>query len=200
MSAIAVAIGTVGAAVVGGISSRNASKRAAETAADTTADQLAYMQAAENRARDDINRLFPQATERRAQGMQQQMDFLSSALPTTMNFMQQGNVGAQNVLAGSMPQIQNAILGGGPIDYGFMQPQQIDYQQPVQDLLAGLPQVWQEPVPEPAAGDAIPQQPNVPRGFDPFNMNDPRNEGGAGIRTGGRFNIPWLVRGFYNVP
>lgn len=139
MSGVATAI--AGAAVVGAIASDKASSKASKTAQQTTDKQLAFQQDQADKARADINQLFPQATQRRNQGYQQSMDFLSSALPATLGFMQQGNVGAQNVIAGSMPQIQNAILGGN-IDYSFMQPQQIDYQQQLASVLAGLPTIY----------------------------------------------------------
>lgn len=139
MSKIAAAV--IGSAVIGGISSNIAANKAAGAAKDSTAAQLAHQERMYDKARDDINRLFPQATERRNQGFQQQMDFLSSAMPATMDIMQQGNMNAQGVLAGSMPQMQNAILGG-QIDYGFMQPQQINYEDQVQNVLAGLPTLY----------------------------------------------------------
>ena len=137
-------VASVGSSVLGAFTSDKASKRAAETAQQTSDAQLAYMRESEDRARADINRLFPQATERRNQGYQQQMDFLGSALPVTLDAMQQGNVNAQQVLAGSMPQYQNAILGNA-VDYGFAQPQQIDMSSQIESLLAGLPQLYSPP-------------------------------------------------------
>lgn len=142
MSGIATAV--VGSAVIGGIVSRNASKRAARSAEKSTDAQMNFMQKQADIGRADANKYMEQATEARNKGTQQSMDFLSSGLPTTMDFMQQGNVGAQNILAGGMPQIQNAIMGG-QVNYDFMQPQQIDYQQQVQDVLAGRPDVYEEP-------------------------------------------------------
>ena len=137
-------VASVGSSLLGAYTSDKASKRAAQTAQETSEAQLAYMRESENRARDDINRLYPQATERRNQGYQQQMDFLGSALPVTMDAMQQGNYNAQQVLAGSMPQYQNAILGNA-IDYGFAQPQRIDMSSQIEGLLSGLPQLYSPP-------------------------------------------------------
>ena len=54
---------------------------------------------------------------------------------------QQGNLGAQNVLAQSAPQQANAILGG-PIDYSFMQPAGINHD--ISGVLAGLPNIQQQ--------------------------------------------------------
>ena len=144
MSGIIAAAASVGTAAIGAYQSNKASNKAAQTAQETSEAQLAYMRESENRARDDINRLYPQATERRNQGYQQQMDFLGSALPVTMDAMQQGNFNAQQVLAGSMPQYQNAILGGA-VDYGFAQPQRIDMSSQIEGLLSGLPQLYSPP-------------------------------------------------------
>lgn len=143
MSALKVAIGSIGSSVIGGIFSDRASSKAADTAQKTSDAQLAYTQEQSDQARGDINRLIPQATDRRNQGYQQQMNFLGQALPVTTNLAQQGNVGAQNVVAGSIPQIQNALMGG-QVNYDFMQPQQIDYQSQISQLLAGLPQVYSQ--------------------------------------------------------
>lgn len=136
MSGVAAAIG--GAAIIGAVSSRSSSKRAAETAEKTSDAQLAYMKQAEDRARADINRLFPQAQQQRNLGYQRSMDMLSQAMPMTIDAMQQGNMNAQSVLAGGAQQMQNAILGG-PVNYDFMQPQavNVDYQ----SLLDNVPKV-----------------------------------------------------------
>ena len=63
MSGVITAV--AGSAIIGGVMQDKASKRAANTARDTSDAQLAYMREAEDRAREDINRLFPQATDRR---------------------------------------------------------------------------------------------------------------------------------------
>ena len=148
MSGIAAAVtgsklagAVVGSAIIGGISSRNASKKAANAARETSDAQLAYLKEAEDRARNDINTLFPQATDARNRGYQQTMDFLSQATPVTIDAMQQGNMNAQNVISGSMPQIQNALMGGN-MNYGFMAPQAVNYEQSLQDLLGGVPSIY----------------------------------------------------------
>lgn len=142
MSGVAAAI--AGSAVVGAVVSDRASKRAAGAAKDSSEAQLAFMREQADRAREDVARLSPQAREARDLGYQQSMDFLGSALPVSLGFMQQGNVGAQEINAAALPQMNNAILGG-PIDYSFAQPRTIDFQPALQDLLAGVPQVYQPP-------------------------------------------------------
>ena len=179
MSGIATAI--AGSAIIGGIASDRASSRAADTAAETSDAQLAYMRDAENRAREDIDRLFPLADESRRRGAQQQMDILSQTMPATIDFMQQGNVGAQGVLAGGMPQIQNAIMGG-PVNYDFLQPQQMDYQSTLQDLLSGVPSVWTQPT---AEDPALPTTPGVQPPTTGFPRGYPGIPGGAFQNLGG---------------
>ena len=142
MSGIATAI--AGSAIIGSIASNKASKRAAGAAENSTREQIEFMKEQADQARSEINKYIPMATQSRNQGFQRQADFLSSALPTTMGMMQQGNMGAQDVLAGSMPQIQNALMGGN-VDYGFLQPRKINYQQAVQDILSGFPSIYEEP-------------------------------------------------------
>jgi len=172
MSAIKVAVATVGSSILGGISSRNASKRAAEAAKDSSAAQLALTREMAEKSRGAINNFIPQATNARNQGLQNQANFLSSALPATTDFMQQGNMNAQNTISGSMPQIQNAIMGG-PVDYGFMAPQQIDYQQQMQDVLAGMPSIYQEPKQTVDVNAVMGPVNNMPT--NPFNNPTPVN-------------------------
>lgn len=150
MSGIATAV--VGSAVIGGVVSNNASKRAANAAQQSSDDSIAFMQAAEDRARADINKLFPQATARRSQGYQQSLDLYSQALPNVMGAIQEGNMNAQQTISQSMPQIQNAILGGN-IDYGFAQPKQQSID--LSSLLGGLPQLYQEPIAENPNGAVV---------------------------------------------
>ena len=120
------------------------SKKAGDIAEKTGDQQLAYLADQEEKARNDINTLIPQATQSRLQGNQRAMDLLGQASPITMGAMQQGNMGAQDVLAGSMPQIQNALMGGN-VDYSFMQPRQINAD--LQGLLSGVPRVYEPPAP-----------------------------------------------------
>lgn len=141
MSGIAAAV--AGSALIGGASSIISSNRASRTAGETRDAQIAYAERAEGRARRDANRLIPEATDARNQGLQNQIDFLSQAAPLSLNAFQQGNVGAQEILAGSAPQIQNAIMGL-PINYDFLAPRTIDYD--LEGLLAGAPVISQPPV------------------------------------------------------
>jgi len=150
MSKIAAA--AIGGSVVSGLFGDRASKRAAETAQQGQEAQLAYLERQGQLAREETAPLYNQAMDTRRQGSQRQIDMLSAAAPMVLDARQQGNMNAQNVLAGSMPQMQNALLGTGPIDYSFMQPRQVNVD--LQGLLAGIPQVYnqqqQQAAPNPA--------------------------------------------------
>jgi hypothetical protein len=123
MSGIATAI--AGAAIVGGISSRNSTKsavRAQEQAGDRASGQLAASTA---QARGDLFNLFPAAQENAQRGYQGALDVFKQALPQQANTFQSGNVAAQNQLLSGMPQFQNAILGA-PVDYSQFQATQLE--------------------------------------------------------------------------
>jgi hypothetical protein len=119
----AVAIG--GAALVGGISSRNSTKssiNASEKAGDKASDQLAASTA---QARGDLFKLFPAAQQNAQRGYQGALDVFSQSLPQQAGQFQAGNVAAQNQLLAGMPQFQNAILGA-PVDYSQFQATQLE--------------------------------------------------------------------------
>jgi len=121
----AAAIG--GAALLGAVSSRNTTKsaiNATEKAADKSSAQI---EAANQRAREDLFKLFPAAQQNMQQGYQGALDVFNQTLPQQANVFQAGNVAAQNQLLAGMPQYQNAILGA-PVDYSKFQATQL--QQP----------------------------------------------------------------------
>lgn len=80
-------------------------------------------------AREDINRLFPQAQQRGQQGYQSALDIFKQVAPQQTSAFQGGNVAAQNMLLAGLPMAQSAILGG-QIDYSALQP----YQAPTPDF------------------------------------------------------------------
>jgi hypothetical protein len=123
MSFVAAAV--AGSAVVGAISSRNATKasvRASEQAGDKAAQQLAASTA---QARGDLFKLFPAAQQNTQRGYQGALDVFKQALPQQAQQFQAGNVAAQNQLLAGMPQYQNAILGA-PVDYSQFQATQLE--------------------------------------------------------------------------
>ena len=84
-----------------------------------------YIERATKEARSDIFKLFPEAQQSRQAGISAGLDFLKQSTPQQIGAFQQGNVGAQELIAAGLPQIQNAILGN-PVDMRQIQPRQID--------------------------------------------------------------------------
>ena len=138
-------------------------------------------------ARADINTLFPQAAEARLGGFQGAQDIFASAVPQQFNAFQQGNQQAQATTGMAPQQIQNALLGL-PVDFGFLQPQQV--QQPDFSFLNQplQPQAQQQPVQQP--------QFQLPQGFNPFNIGIGNEGGGVNLSQGsgsaGNFDINQL--------
>ncbi len=113
--------GIAAAAVVGAVSENVAGNRAsgdlnraqnAARSATTAAAQL---------ARNDVNRLFPEARQSADLGFQGALDVFGQSVPSQANVFQQGNVGAQQQILAGLPQMQNAILGGN-VDLSGLQP------------------------------------------------------------------------------
>ena len=114
-----------GSAVLGAISSRNATKSAARAQSDAADKSAAQIAASTAKARGDLFKLFPAAQQNTQQGYQGALDVFSQALPQQANTFQAGNVAAQNQLLTGMPQFQNAILGA-PVDYSKFQATQLE--------------------------------------------------------------------------
>ncbi len=128
--AITTAAALIGSAIVGAgsaMADRNANKKALSSAEKQKAASQAYIEKQVAQARSDIFKLFPAAQESRQKGLQAGLDLYKQAYPAMMNTFQQGNVGAQQMLAQGLPQIQNAILGN-PVNMQGIQPVQL--QQP----------------------------------------------------------------------
>mgnify|MGYP000929291669 CR=1 FL=1 len=107
-------------------------------------------------AKAQINQLYPQAQQSLNQGYQGALDVFGQALPAQMQAFQQGNQQGQQTLFNSLPQIQNALLGGS-LDFSQFAPQQ--QQMPDTSFFQQqLPQFGQAPQQQP-------QQQNNQQGF-----------------------------------
>lgn len=116
--------GGIGAGLLGGgVSSSSAKSLAAQQAANAATQQFILQQATQGRG--DISSLFPQAQDVSRQGFQSALDLIGLGVPQQLGAFQQGNVGAQQAISSTLPQIQNAILGL-PVDFGQFQPQQLN--------------------------------------------------------------------------
>lgn len=120
---VAVAAATVVGSTVNYKSNKDAQKEQQKASDKATAQ----IEGSTGAARDDINRLFPQAQQSQQQGFQGALDVFGQSLPAQTDVFQQGNVGAQQAILSGLPQIQNALMGNN-VDFSQMQPFQI--QQP----------------------------------------------------------------------
>jgi len=114
-------------AVAGAVASKKSGDKAikaSSSAADKAALQTLH---SVNRARGDVERLFPQAQQSAQQGFQGALDVFGQSLPAQTDVFQQGNVGAQQAILSGLPQIQNALFGN-QVDLSQLQPFQV--QQP----------------------------------------------------------------------
>jgi len=62
-------------------------------------------------SRGDALSIFPSAQQAASQGIQGALDIFSQTIPQQASLIQQGNLGAQNILAGGLGGINAAILG-----------------------------------------------------------------------------------------
>jgi len=87
---------------------------------DASAQDLTFAQNAADRdlfqrlatqSRGDVIPLFGAAQQASAQGIQGALDIFGQTIPQQASLIQQGNLGAQNILAGGLGGINAAILG-----------------------------------------------------------------------------------------
>jgi hypothetical protein len=177
MSFVAAAV--AGTAVLGAVSSRNATKKsisASERAGERSNQQL---QASTQQARGDLFKLFPASQQNMQQGYQGALDVFSQALPQQAQTFQDGNVAAQNQLLAGLPQFQNAILGN-PVDNSQFQATRL--QQPNFDFANQQLQSFDPFAPQPTQPtqqfDNFRENPRFPPN-SPRNMvnNQPTNRG-----------------------
>ena len=109
----------IGASIGGGLAQGAAGEEA--TAAQLAAQEQARQDylAGVNRAQENLMNLFPQASQMLGGGYRDAFNLMQQATPAQMQMAQQGNVNAQQTLLNSLPQMQNAILGGA-IDYSAL--------------------------------------------------------------------------------
>lgn len=114
-------------AVGGAIASKKSGDKAIKASSNAADKATLQTQESKNRAREDLERLFPQAQQSANQGFQSALDVFGQSLPAQTDVFQQGNLGAQQAIISSLPQMQNALFGN-PVDLSQMQPFQV--QQP----------------------------------------------------------------------
>lgn len=127
-------------------------------------------------AKSEVRPLFDSAMDIRRQRAGQAAEMTRAGLDPSLDVLSQGNMSAQQMLAGAAPQMQNAILGNA-VDYSGLQPQGIDFN--AQDFLSGLPSMSlpQQNVNQDALaaiGGSMSQPPS-PMGPMPFGGMSPNN-------------------------
>jgi len=158
----------VGAAVIGGVASNVASNKASKAQSKASSAAIGATQQAAGEAREDINRIFPEAQATANQGFQGALDVFGQSVPAQLDVFQQGNIGAQQALISGLPQIQNAILGGN-VDLSGLQPFQ------AQNVPTGL---FQQQTPMNVQADIQAQQDAVNTGPAFHPSNEFRNQFG----------------------
>lgn len=122
-TAAVLAVSSIG----GALASNSASKKAVKASASAADKASLQTLQSKNRARQDLELLFPQAQQSANQGFQSALDVFGQSVPAQSNAFQQGNIGAQQAILSGLPQIQNALFGN-QVDFSQMQPFQV--QQP----------------------------------------------------------------------
>ena len=101
----------VGGAALGGVIQGGAAKSAARTGAAAQRRASDAIQAAADRAREDVTTLFPQAQQSLLTGAQGAFDIFRTQLPEQQRLLREGNVAAQQSAAQGFDQARAALLG-----------------------------------------------------------------------------------------
>ena len=118
------AAATVAAGAIGAYSSDKASDAASDAANRSATD----IRVAGNRARNDVEDIFPSASRELFRGSSGAFDIFNQALGQQQQALGQGNLQAQGTVSSSLPQIQAALMGL-PTDFSGLQPQSVQPQQ-----------------------------------------------------------------------
>lgn len=142
-----------------------ASERTQATQTGIDNETRSYIDKMTNMGRADINKYFGQGQDFRQQGLGNAFNLISGALPQQLNMFNQGNYGAQNQIANTLPQVQNALMGL-PVDPNAFQAKQM---RPDISFLQNFENIANQNTPTdsgvsavvpPAASDQLP--PNTP--------------------------------------
>lgn len=118
---IAGAVATGGAAIM---DNKN-QKKAIASQEQQKADSQAFIERQMEKTRGELFKLFPSAQDSQQKGLAAGLNLYSQSVPMQLNAFKAGNMGAQQTIAGALPQIQNAILGRRT-DLSGLQPRAVD--------------------------------------------------------------------------
>lgn len=120
-----------GATLASGALGYKAAGDASDAGAEGAAQAQAFTQAGADRARMDVNNLFPSAQQDFLAGQSGAFDIIGQGMGAQQQMVNQGNMNAQNTTQQGFNQVQNALMGL-PVQ-NYQQPQQVQqqgYQQP----------------------------------------------------------------------
>ena len=129
----------VGVAVLGTAISAKSSKDAAKTAKEGQQQASASVDAAANRARQDIVKILPQAQQSLLVGAQGALDLIAGSIPEQQRQIRAGNIAAQQTRIQGFKGARAAFLGEPVRDQ--IQARDVPFeQQPIETNIAGAPQ------------------------------------------------------------
>lgn len=89
------------------------------------AQSQAFIESQMKQTRGELFKLYPSIQDSQQKGLAAGLDMYKQMVPMQLNSFRQGNMGAQKMVAGALPQIQNAILGRR-VDLSGIQPVALD--------------------------------------------------------------------------
>ena len=159
------------------------SKKAAQMQVQSTEKAMQEYRQSTAQAKTDIAGYADSATKARLDRLQQAQDTIKTLFAPMNQAFTQGNMNAQQMLAGTAQQQQAALLGQA-VDYSGLKPQGLNMD--IMGLLAGLqnikPAADQNTVP---AANLIPPTTNTP---PQMQMNPAAMLGGSNIGAGFRYD------------
>ncbi len=129
----AAVVGALGAGKMSADASKDAAKsgqKGQERAAQVTAE-------AADRARRDVNRLFPSAQQDLLAGYSGAFDLVGQGIPEQQRLVSQGNLNAQQTTGQGFDQVRAALMGL-PVDTANFAPRGVQMSQPIQNPMAGM--------------------------------------------------------------
>lgn len=163
----------------GGTSKASRESQAAQRSANLATERFIREQTA--RAREDVMGLFPAGEQIRGAGFQSALDVIGAGVSPQVEAFRQGNIGAQEITAAGLPQIQAALLGTPMQAIGA--PRSIS---PDLSFLSGLTVPAEVREPAPVVDSNFNMRFPVPASRSAFDMIGSRGISRAGLNTPNR--------------
>lgn len=161
--------------IFGGGTASSSEKSVENVRADNLARQRA-IEKATGTAIGDVKKIIPEALRVGSEGFQGALDIIGQGISPQIDAFQQGNIGAQEITAETLPLVMAAILGTGGGTGGTFDPRSINVDP---SFLEGV----QAPIATDVFAPSPPRTPSLSRGIFDF-----IGRGGGGIDfSGGNF-------------